>query len=156
MAEVVHTTAEGFRPPSERNGVHLVVEVPAEDTRPLLVDPDRLAQILANLIENALTYAQSLVHVALRVDHTTIPEAQIITVEDDGPGIAAADLERVFERFYQAEYRPNRQFGSGLGLAIVAELATAMGATVRAESPIYATGGSRFTVRLGMQEPAHP
>ena len=61
VAEVVHTTAEGFRPPSERNGVHLVVEVPAERTRPMLVDPDRLAQILANLIENALTFAHSLV-----------------------------------------------------------------------------------------------
>ncbi len=50
--------------------------------------------------------------------------------------------------------RPNRQFGSGLGLAIVAELASAMGATVRAESPIYPTGGSRFTVTLGTHEPA--
>ena len=126
------------------------------DIGPLLVDPDRLAQILANLIENALTYAHSLVHVALRVDHTTIPETQIITVEDDGPGIAPADLGRVFERFYQADYRPNRQFGSGLGLAIVAELATAMGATVRAESPIYPSGGSRFTVTLGILEPARP
>ena len=154
VAEVVHTTAEGFRPPAERNGVHLVVEVPAEHIGPMLVDPDRLAQILANLIENALTYAHSLVHVVLRVDHTTIPETQIITVEDDGPGITPADLGRVFERFYQADYRPNRQFGSGLGLAIVAELATAMGATVRAESPIYPSGGSRFTVTLGILEPA--
>ncbi len=149
VAEVIHTTAEGFGPPSERNGVQLVVEVPAEGTRPMMVDPDRLAQILANLIENALTFASSSVHVALRVDTTS--DQQVITVEDDGPGIAPADLARVFERFYQADFRPHRQFGSGLGLAIVAELATAMGATVRAESPIYPAGGSRFTVTLGIR-----
>ncbi len=154
VAEVVHTTAEGFRPPSERNGLHLEVEVPSEDMRPMLVDPDRLAQILANLIENALTFARSRVNVVLRVDATTSPDTQIITVEDDGPGIAPADLARVFERFYQSDNRPHRQFGSGLGLAIVAELATAMGATVRAESPVNPTGGSRFTVTLGTTEPA--
>jgi signal transduction histidine kinase len=152
VAEVVYTTAEGFRPPAERNGVHLVVEVPTVGVPPMLVDPDRLAQILANLIENALTFARSRVHVALRVGAASLPETQIVTVEDDGSGIAPADLERVFERFYQADYGPNRSFGSGLGLAIVAELASAMGATVRAESPIYPTGGSRFTVTLGIPQ----
>ena len=69
-------------------------------------------------------------------------------VEDDGPGIAAADLTRVFDRFYQADHGPNRPFGSGLGLAIVAELASAMGATVRAESPVGGAGGARFEVTL--------
>jgi signal transduction histidine kinase len=71
-----------------------------------------------------------------------------VVVEDDGPGIAPGDLSRVFERFYQSDRGPNRQFGSGLGLAIVAELASAMGATVRAESPLSAEGGSRFVVTL--------
>ena len=120
--------------------------------RPTLVDPDRLAQILANLIENALTFARSHVNVALRVETTMRSETQVITVEDDGPGIAPADLARVFERFYRADNGPNRPFGSGLGLAIVAELASAMGAVVRAESPIYPTGGSRFTVTLQTHE----
>ena len=59
----------------------------------------------------------------------------------------------MFERFYQADYGPNRRFGSGLGLAIVAELVSAMGATVQVESPIYPTGGSRFTVTLGIHDP---
>jgi signal transduction histidine kinase len=117
----------------------------------VLIDPDRLAQILANLIENALTFARSRVTVALRVGTATSPHALIITVEDDGPGIASGNLTRVFERFYQADHSPNRRFGSGLGLAIVAELASAMGATVRAESPMYPTGGSRFTLTLGTQ-----
>jgi signal transduction histidine kinase len=54
----------------------------------------------------------------------------------------------VFERFYRADRGPNRQMGSGLGLAIVAELAAAMGGTVRAESPVRGGGGSRFVVTL--------
>jgi signal transduction histidine kinase len=150
VAEVVHTTAEGFRPSAERSGVQFELEVPTEETMPTLIDPDRLAQILANLIENALTFARSRVSVTLRVAETAEGHrTQTVAVEDDGPGIAIGDLTRVFERFYQADRGPNRQFGSGLGLAIVAELATAMGATVRAESPVDpAGGGSRFIVTL--------
>jgi signal transduction histidine kinase len=72
----------------------------------------------------------------------------VITVEDDGPGIAPGDLERVFERFYRADRGPNRQMGSGLGLAIVSELAAAMDGSVRAESPLSNDGGSRFVVTL--------
>ena len=102
--------------------------------QPVAADPDRLAQLLANLLENALTFARSTVTVSL-IDRTANGEC-VITVEDDGPGIAPGDLERVFERFYRADRGPNRQMGSGLGLAIVAELASAMGGSVRAESPL--------------------
>ena len=120
-----------------------------------MIDPDRLAQILANLIENALTFARSSVVVTLSdPDLSTSPGNQVITVQDDGPGIATADLTRVFDRFYQADHGPNRQLGSGLGLAIVAELASAMGATVRAESPVGPQGGARFEVTLGRRRTA--
>ncbi len=79
-----------------------------------------------------------------------------ITVDDDGPGIAQGDLARVFERFYRADRGPNRPLGSGLGLAIVAELAAAMGAEVRAESPTHGNRGSRFVVTLGHWRGAVP
>jgi signal transduction histidine kinase len=108
-----------------------------------------LAQILANLVENALAFARSSVVVTLWGPAPSTPTGgQMITVDDDGSGIAAGDLTRVFDRFYQADHGPNRPYGSGLGLAIVAELASAMGATVRAESPVAAQGGTRFTVTL--------
>jgi two-component system sensor histidine kinase BaeS len=152
-AEVASTTAEGFRPAAAKNGLQIRVHVAGHEnggspqSPDVVADPDRLAQLLANLIENAITYAETVVAVGV----TDYPEAGVclITVDDDGPGIAEADLHRVFERFYRADRGPNRRMGSGLGLAIVAELATAMGGSVRAESPLGPTGGSRFVVTLG-------
>jgi two-component system sensor histidine kinase BaeS len=148
-AEVVTMAANGFRPLAERTGLRLVVNVPDRPAVELAADSDRLSQLMANLIENALTYARTTVAVSLSdAGDPGHPSAQAIVVEDDGPGIAAADLPRVFERFYQADRGPNRQIGSGLGLAIVAEIATAMGSAVRAESPINTNGGSRFIVTV--------
>ena len=87
---------------------------------------------------------------------TRRPARCTITVDDDGPGIASGDLERVFERFYRADRGPKRRAGSGLGLAIVAELAAAMGGSVRAVSPLHAGGGSRFVVTLRWWQGALP
>ncbi len=160
-AEVVTTTAEGFRPAAAKGGLAIMLRVPGHDgvpapapSLPVVADPDRLAQLLANLLENAMTFARTTVTVAVAEDHAS--GACVITVDDDGPGIAHGDLERVFERFYRADRGPNRQMGSGLGLAIVAELAAAMGGTVRAESPVNEDGGSRFVVTLRQWQAAPP
>jgi two-component system sensor histidine kinase BaeS len=165
--EVVTTTAEGFRPAAARNGIDIRLRVdgsadsdadafagdaslyeaaPPPVLPPVAADPDRLAQIVANLIENACTYARSRVTVGL----TEVAPAGgcVITVDDNGPGIAPSDLEHVFERFYRADRGRNRMMGSGLGLAIVAELVAAMGGQVRAVSPFGPDGGSRFEVLL--------
>jgi signal transduction histidine kinase len=99
-------------------------------------DPDRLAQVIANLVENALKFARSRISVAAALSQGQA----VLWVDDDGPGIAPADLQLVFERLWTAERSPGRQIGSGLGLAIVAELAGAMGGHVRADSPITQTG----------------
>ena len=149
VAEVVATTTEGMRPLAERSGLTLSVQLPPVAGSPVLTDPDRLAQILANLVENAVTFARTSVVVSLRGPTTVGTRGpQAIVVEDDGPGIAREDLGHVFERFYQGDRGPRRQAGSGLGLAIVGELAGAVGATVRVESPTISSGGSRFVVTL--------
>jgi signal transduction histidine kinase len=149
VAEVVSTTAEGFRPLAENHSIQLTLTMTDVVLPAVMVDPDRLAQILANLLENALTYARTTVTVGLSaLERRGALGGQVITVQDDGPGIAPDDLTRVFERFYQADHGPNRPFGSGLGLAIVAELASAMGASVRAVSPVDGVEGSRFEVTL--------
>jgi two-component system sensor histidine kinase BaeS len=148
-AEVVTMAANGFRPLAERTGLDLVVNSPDIGATPLSADPDRLAQLMANLIENAFTYARSTITVSLSGSaDPRLPSGQSITVQDDGPGIAPEDLPKVFDRFYQADRGPNRKIGSGLGLAIVAEIAATMGAAVRAESPINSEGGSRFIVTV--------
>lgn len=112
---------------------------------PLMVsaDPDRLAQALANLVENAGKYARSSVMVSTRAENGWA----VVTVDDDGPGIAAHDQPHVFERLYVARHAPERrENSSGLGLAIVRELLAAMGGDVAAGSA--PNGGARLSVRL--------
>jgi signal transduction histidine kinase len=147
--EVVSTTVEGFRPLADKSHIALSADTSGAGG-PVSADPDRLAQLLANLIENAITFARTRVVVGIFAGDAApgYDGQHVITVEDDGPGIAPGDLERVFERFYQADRGPTRQAGSGLGLAIVAELAAAMGGSIRADSPVSVDGGSRFVLVL--------
>jgi two-component system sensor histidine kinase BaeS len=110
---------------------------------PVTADPDRLGQVLANLVENAGKYARSKVLVSARADNGWA----IVTVDDDGPGIPAHDLPHVFERLYVARHAPERkENASGLGLAIVAELVAAMGGDVTATAA--PGGGARLSFRL--------
>jgi signal transduction histidine kinase len=145
VAEVVEEVAEELRPVVDNAGLQLFVHPPAH---PLFarVDPDRLDQVLANLVENAAKYART------RISMGSIAEgaqARLI-VEDDGPGIPPQEIGLIFNRHYSADRhaRPGRPRGSGLGLAIAAELSAAMGATVRAESPIGPAGGTRVVIAL--------
>ena len=140
VATVVADTAEGFRPAAAAAGVELAVASPPGPAA-AAADPVRLAQVVANLVENALKFAAS------RIDVSTATSADrvVVAVADDGPGVPGADLPHVFERLFQSSRPAARQAGSGLGLAIVAELAAAMGAEVRAESR---PGATRMVVAL--------
>ena len=142
--EVVVDTADSFGPAAQGYGLELDVQPPVEDVR-VAADPDRLAQVVANLVENALKYARS--RITVRSVAGNGGGGQIV-VEDDGPGISPDDLPRVFERLYTSSRTPARQVGSGLGLAIVAELVAAMGGSVRAESPAADGAGTRVVVTL--------
>lgn len=146
VSEVVAATVAGFAPHADTLGVQLVVETPAELRARL--DSDRLAQIIANLVENALKYATS--RVVIRVTGESQETDTVrVTVGDDGPGIDERDYERVFERNHTVRSRPGRAVGTGLGLAIVRELAQAMGgdATVH-HGP---GGGAWFEVRVARE-----
>ncbi len=97
------------------------------------IDPDRLAQVVGNLLENALRYTPEAGQVTLSLEET--PHGLRMAVSDTGPGIDAADLPHIFERLYvTARYRPVRPEGSGLGLSIVRELVDAMGGVTSVES----------------------
>ena len=142
VAEVVHHTAESFGPAAGAAGVSLELDVANEAGLHAEADPERLAQVVANLVENALKFATSRIAVSV---HSRAGRLEI-TVLDDGPGIRPEDLPRAFDRLYEpGRGSPGRQLGSGLGLAIVAELVTAMGGTVEARSE---PGATRMVVAL--------
>ena len=106
------------------------------------LDPERLAQIVANLVENALRYAASTVEVEVARRDAAV----VIHVDDDGPGIVSDERERVFDRLYTARESAGRSVGTGIGLAIVRELASTMGGTAACEDGPH--GGARFVVTV--------
>ncbi len=138
--EVVAETVDAFRPQGDDIG--LTIAFDADGAVPMNADPERLAQIVANLVENALKYATSSVTVGLAQSAGVAR----ITVDDDGPGISPEDLPHVFERLYASRTVPGRAVGTGIGLAIVRELAGAMGGDAHVE-PIGSIG-TRFVVTL--------
>ncbi len=134
-------------PAAEAAGVTLAT-IPPDGTVPpeevtVRADPDRLAQVVGNLVDNALRFARTRVVVEV----TSHQGRGRLRVSDDGPGIDAEDLPRVFERLYVARHQPSRrESGSGLGLAIVRELVEAMGGGVTAgDAP---NGGASLEVWL--------
>lgn len=120
----LHSKAEG-------KGTKLVCEIPELTANG---DPHRLDQVLANLVDNAIKYGRASGTVA--VGGRKLAGGMIeISVRDDGPGIPAEALDRVFERFYRVDKARSRdQGGTGLGLSIVKHIVQAHGGEVRAES----------------------
>ena len=146
--EVVTAVAVGFRPEAESDAIDLQTFIPERTSHhgELLVtaDPDRITQVVANLVENAFKYASSRVIIGTG----TVNAETVIWVVDDGPGISAQDLPHVFERHFTSDRVPTRKVGTGLGLAIVAELTEAMGSRCTAESPVAEGRGTRMTIWL--------
>ncbi|MDQ1461212.1 MAG: two-component system, OmpR family, sensor kinase, partial [Actinomycetota bacterium] len=145
-AMVVRDAVEAFRPHADDLGIALTVGNGAPIAADL--DPERLGQVVANLVENALKYARTAVEVAIDGASEGTAGTVTITVADDGPGIAPDVGDRVFERLYTGRDGPGRAIGTGLGLAIVRELAAAMGGAARVEPTSV---GTLFvvTVRTG-------
>lgn len=116
------------------------------DTSTVLVDPDRLGEVLDNLLRNALRHTPSGGRVTL--DATRDDDGVVLTVTDSGEGIPADELEHVFERFYRLDpSRTRERGGSGLGLAIARALVEVHGGRLWAESDGPGRG-ARFLCRL--------
>jgi len=114
-----------------------------------LGDPHQLAQAVRNLVDNAMTHAASTVNFSLRRDGLMA----IIEIGDDGPGIAAADRERIFDRFVRLdESRERGQGGAGLGLAIVREIVAAHGGEVSVVATTTGVGAT-FRIVLPVESP---
>jgi signal transduction histidine kinase len=139
LADVAEDAVRRYGKQAASFGVELHAFVDA--SAPAIADADRVLQVVSNLVENALRLTPPGGEVRV------VAEPGVLRVEDTGPGLAEADTERAFERFYLHErYGLERRVGTGLGLAIVKELTLAMGGSVDVESsPGRLTV---FTVRL--------
>lgn len=127
----IEELAQEHRVRAEKLGVRFESHI--GPVRSIFIDPDRIAQILGNLVDNALRYTPERGSVVLAMSGTD--ESVSFEVSDTGPGIDEQDIPRVFERLYVAQrYRPIRPEGSGLGLSIVKELVDSMGGTVSVTS----------------------
>jgi signal transduction histidine kinase len=121
---------------AERRGLHIELDVPAPVGA--RADPDHLAQVLANLLQNAVRYTPQGGRIALAARRRD--KDVLVTVSNTGPGIPADDLPHVFERFYRVEKSRDRTMGgAGIGLAIVKMLVERAGGRVGAESGPDAT-----------------
>ena len=151
LASVVTAAQESARPLIEARGHTLVVELPREPVR-LTADPVRLAQILANLLINSAKYTDRGGRIVLeaRLDGGEL----VLRVRDNGIGISAEMMPRMFTLFAQASPAIERSEGGlGIGLSLVRGLVELHGGTVRA----YSRGpgqGAEFVVRLPIGDPA--
>ncbi|MEV0646160.1 HAMP domain-containing sensor histidine kinase [Phytomonospora sp. NPDC050363] len=124
----------------------LVYQAEADTPATVPGDEPTVARILRNLLDNAERHADGVIAVSVVVGDED--DTVTLVVEDDGPGIPAADRERVFERFTRLDDARGRDSGgSGLGLAIVRDLVTGLGGHVVADEPLELTGAC-FVVTL--------
>jgi two-component system sensor histidine kinase BaeS len=141
LGDLLARLVRSYQPLAEKQSITLRAEV-GEDLPEILVDPDRIAQVLGNLMSNSLRYTPANGRITLAARHS----ANTITllVQDTGRGIAPEALSFVFDRFYRADSSRSRADESGLGLAIARSIVEAHGGTISAES----TPGSGTTIKI--------
>jgi CheY-like chemotaxis protein len=148
LARTVEEAIATVRPAADARGValHALLD---PDVGPIVGDPERLQQIVWNLVSNAVKFTPRGGKVQVRVAHA---ESYVeIAVSDTGVGIPPAFLPHVFERFRQADSRYSREHGGlGLGLAITRDLVEMHGGTIEADSDGEGHGAT-FTVKLPMR-----
>ena len=144
LTELLEAVMARFAVRAEALGVRLEVS-PTAGLPPIAGDPDRLAEVLDNLVDNALRSTPRGGIVRLTTD--VVDAAIVLTVADTGGGIAESDLPFVFEKFYRgAPARDRATGGSGLGLSIVKAIVDAHGGRISVDSP--PGGGATFVLRL--------
>ena len=145
VASLLRAAEERMQWRTGEQNVAIVVDVPAA-LPPVQADAARIEQVLANLLDNALRFTPSGGTITVAARAGTASTVQI-AVHNSGSYIAPADIERIFERFYQVD-RSRRRNGhnGGLGLAIAREIATAHGGSLTASSD--PEGGTTFTLTL--------
>lgn len=148
-AQFITKTIDQFKPKMQQKGISIHVIVP--DIPPqIYVDPQRIEQIITNLLSNALHHAPQGSQIDVEL---SVSKAQVaIMIRDRGEGIPEKDLPYLFQRFYKSDKtRQEGEGGTGLGLSISQKLAQAHGGRVTAEN--HPEGGAIFTLHLPREEP---
>jgi signal transduction histidine kinase len=141
FSKTISDGAELVQPLADERGVKILIEAkPIEITG----DSERLAQVVTNLLTNAIQYNRP--DGEVRVKLVAENGLAVLEIFNTGQGIAPADLPRVFERFYRADASRTGAGNSGLGLSICKAIVEAHGGTVEAVSE--QNSGTTFTVRL--------
>lgn len=160
LRPVVERALERMRPQADRKGLQIAAEL--GDDPPVLMDSDRIGQVLLNLLHNAVKFTPDGGQIAVRCDvrhmEGTLHLGQLqqphpagqwmcVSISDTGIGIPAQDLPRIFERFYKVDRSRNRNAGgTGLGLAITKHLVEGHGGRIWADS--VEGKGSTFSFTL--------
>jgi heavy metal sensor kinase len=140
LSQTARDCVELIRPLADKRGVKIVSELPPLE---IIGDSERIAQVITNLLTNAIQYNNP--DGEVRITAQMQAGAVILTVTDTGPGISAEDLPRVFERFYRAD-KSRSSANNGLGLAISKAIVEAHGGEIEVSSE--KDYGTTFTVRL--------
>jgi signal transduction histidine kinase len=146
IRDVVQAVVAGTQSLATEKNLALKITVPA-DLPAALGDERRITQVLLNLVGNAIKFTDS---GEVRIDATAVDGAFEVAVSDTGPGIAAADKDKIFDEFRQAEGSiTQKKGGTGLGLAIAKRIVELHGGKIWVESEVGK--GSKFTFTLPIQ-----
>jgi signal transduction histidine kinase len=145
LAELIRDAVSGFESPANEKGVR--IELSLAEVEEAEIDPQRIREVLTNLLSNALRYTPRGGEVDVRLAEATAGEERsvLISIEDSGPGIEPAVLLHVFERFYKS----SDSGGMGLGLSIAKYLVEAHKGKIWAESEVGQGTRISFTLPLG-------
>ncbi len=149
LAEAVEEAAATVRDAASQRGIGLRIELPPGGLS-VRADRDGVAQVLLNLIGNAVKYNRQGGSVTVRATRGRRGNARV-EVRDTGIGIPRADLERVFDRSFRASNAPGDVAGTGIGLALVRDILRRHGCVIRAESE--EGKGSVFSFTLPLETP---
>ncbi len=152
LQELLHAVVRDLSPTIEQK--HQAVDVGVSpEVATVVTDVAKLQDALRNIVENASNYSPA--GSRIRVSAARENDRIVLRVEDEGPGIPEADLERIFERFYRVDKARSRESGgTGLGLSIVKHLVQRLSGEVRAAN--RPGGGAVFTVKLPYHAVSRP